>query len=267
MKVATVPNLICLLRMALTVPIVMLLAEGRYAQTLVLFAIAAVSDMLDGFLAKTFGWTSELGKMPRPARRQAPARQRLHHARGASASCRSGSRRSRSRATSSSVSARSSTEVALRPGRGPADRRLEAQHAACSSLTSSRWSGMRLSPDLPDWLVPGLGALVLVTTVVSGVDYVADLHPQGDRRQPRPPRHRLIPCASCRSGVQLGVSLRFETFARRRQCRGGRGAARTRRRQLDARRSGSTVRPGSGKSHLLQAACARGERRAGHAAA
>ncbi len=66
MKVATVPNLICVLRIALTVPIVMLLVEGRYGLTLVLFAIAAVSDVLDGFLAKTFGWTSELGKLLDP---------------------------------------------------------------------------------------------------------------------------------------------------------------------------------------------------------
>jgi cardiolipin synthase (CMP-forming) len=66
MTLATLPNLICLLRMALTVPIVVLLAEGRYAETLVLFAIAAASDVLDGFLAKTFGWTSELGKILDP---------------------------------------------------------------------------------------------------------------------------------------------------------------------------------------------------------
>ena len=66
MKVATVPNLICVLRMALTVPIVMLLVDGDYAMTLALFAVAAVSDVLDGFLAKTFGWTSELGKILDP---------------------------------------------------------------------------------------------------------------------------------------------------------------------------------------------------------
>ena len=62
MKMATVPNLICVLRIALTVPIVILLVEERYGQTLVLFAIAAVSDVLDGYLAKTFGWTSDVGK-------------------------------------------------------------------------------------------------------------------------------------------------------------------------------------------------------------
>ena len=66
MKLVTVPNLICLLRIALTVPIVVLLAEGRYGQTLVLFAVAAVSDVLDGYLAKTFGWTSEVGKFLDP---------------------------------------------------------------------------------------------------------------------------------------------------------------------------------------------------------
>jgi cardiolipin synthase len=66
MKVVTVPNLICLLRIALTVPIVVLLAEGHYGQTLVLFAVAAASDILDGYLAKTFGWSSELGKVLDP---------------------------------------------------------------------------------------------------------------------------------------------------------------------------------------------------------
>jgi cardiolipin synthase len=66
MKLFTVPNLICLLRIGLTVPIVVLLAEGRYGQTLVLFAIAAISDVLDGYLAKTFGWTSEIGKILDP---------------------------------------------------------------------------------------------------------------------------------------------------------------------------------------------------------
>jgi cardiolipin synthase len=66
MKLVTIPNLICLLRIALTVPIVILLAEGRYRETLVLFAVAAISDMLDGYLAKTFGWTSEVGKFLDP---------------------------------------------------------------------------------------------------------------------------------------------------------------------------------------------------------
>jgi cardiolipin synthase len=31
-----------------------------------LFAIAAASDVLDGYLAKNFGWTSEVGKVLDP---------------------------------------------------------------------------------------------------------------------------------------------------------------------------------------------------------
>jgi len=60
------PNLICVARMALVVPVAWLLARGDYTQTLWLFAIAAASDGLDGFLAKRFGWTSELGKVLDP---------------------------------------------------------------------------------------------------------------------------------------------------------------------------------------------------------
>lgn len=66
MSLATVPNVICVMRMALAVPIVWLLAEGQYALTLVLFGIAGVSDILDGYLAKTFNWTTELGKVLDP---------------------------------------------------------------------------------------------------------------------------------------------------------------------------------------------------------
>ena len=66
MNFATVPNLICLLRIALAVPIVWLLANDRYQATLILFAIAALSDALDGYLAKTFDWASDIGKVLDP---------------------------------------------------------------------------------------------------------------------------------------------------------------------------------------------------------
>jgi cardiolipin synthase (CMP-forming) len=61
-----IPNLICLLRLALIWPIVTALAARHYPQAFALFAIAAVSDGLDGYLAKRFGWTSELGKFLDP---------------------------------------------------------------------------------------------------------------------------------------------------------------------------------------------------------
>src|SRR5207244_1364590 len=53
------PNLICLIRLALIWPIVVTLHAGRHVPALVLFMSAAVSDGLDGYLAKRFNWTSE----------------------------------------------------------------------------------------------------------------------------------------------------------------------------------------------------------------
>ena len=55
------PNLICLGRIALLWPILASLATHAYGWAAVCFAIAGVSDLLDGWLAKRFGWTSELG--------------------------------------------------------------------------------------------------------------------------------------------------------------------------------------------------------------
>lgn len=60
------PNLICLLRIVLIWPIVDAIAQGAYTRTLSLFFLAAVSDGLDGFLAKRFHWTSPLGKLLDP---------------------------------------------------------------------------------------------------------------------------------------------------------------------------------------------------------
>ena len=60
------PNLICLLRIALVWPVAVALREGNNALALGLFTVAAVSDGLDGYLAKRFGWTSQLGKVLDP---------------------------------------------------------------------------------------------------------------------------------------------------------------------------------------------------------
>jgi cardiolipin synthase len=61
------PNLICLGRIALIWPILAALAVHDYGWAAVCFAIAGISDLLDGWLAKRFGWTSELGKWLDPA--------------------------------------------------------------------------------------------------------------------------------------------------------------------------------------------------------
>jgi cardiolipin synthase (CMP-forming) len=60
------PNLICVLRIVLIWPIVVALGQGAYPRALLVFFIAALSDGLDGYLAKRFHWTSELGKLLDP---------------------------------------------------------------------------------------------------------------------------------------------------------------------------------------------------------
>jgi len=60
------PNLICLARMALVWPIIIALRAGNFDAAMLLFALAAISDGLDGYLAKRFHWTSQLGKILDP---------------------------------------------------------------------------------------------------------------------------------------------------------------------------------------------------------
>jgi cardiolipin synthase len=62
MSLSFLPNLLCVLRMLLVYPLALFIAEGRYVLVLPVFAVAAFTDALDGFLAKQFNWTSELGK-------------------------------------------------------------------------------------------------------------------------------------------------------------------------------------------------------------
>lgn len=65
-RAADIPNLICILRMLLVLPIVMALTTNRYALALGLILVAGVSDGLDGFLAKRFSWQSRLGGLLDP---------------------------------------------------------------------------------------------------------------------------------------------------------------------------------------------------------
>jgi len=66
MSLRVLPNLICVLRILLIYPVALWILQGRYAEVMGLFALAAFTDALDGFLAKRFGWTSELGKVLDP---------------------------------------------------------------------------------------------------------------------------------------------------------------------------------------------------------
>lgn len=57
------PNAISMLRVLLVVPIGWTLLQGRWPVALSLVAIAGVSDGVDGFLARRYGWQSRLGGM------------------------------------------------------------------------------------------------------------------------------------------------------------------------------------------------------------
>lgn len=61
------PNAISLLRIALILPIILLLLQGEYGWTLALFMVAGISDGIDGYLAKRFAWHSRLGAFLDPA--------------------------------------------------------------------------------------------------------------------------------------------------------------------------------------------------------
>lgn len=61
------PNLITGLRILLILPFLWLLLRGSHGAALMLFVLAGVSDALDGFLAKRYGWRSRLGAILDPA--------------------------------------------------------------------------------------------------------------------------------------------------------------------------------------------------------
>jgi cardiolipin synthase (CMP-forming) len=171
MNLATIPNVICVLRMALAVPIVWLLAEGQYGATLILFAIAAVSDALDGYLAKTFDWATELGKVLDPVADKlllvsvfitltwlglVP----LWLAAVAVA-----------RDVIIGVGAWVYKELF-----GPVEGR-PTMPSKLNTLVQLLFViavvGRAAYPVVPEWLIVSLGGLTLVTTVVSGADYIA----------------------------------------------------------------------------------------------
>lgn len=56
-----IPNLISVGRLLLVPPVIWLILREQYSLALALVFIAGLSDALDGFLAKHYGWASELG--------------------------------------------------------------------------------------------------------------------------------------------------------------------------------------------------------------
>ncbi len=61
MQLRDLPNIISALRLIAVIPVVWLLLEREFGWALLLFATAGLSDGVDGFLAKHYGWQSRLG--------------------------------------------------------------------------------------------------------------------------------------------------------------------------------------------------------------
>ncbi|PSF09811.1 CDP-alcohol phosphatidyltransferase [Marinobacter halophilus] len=61
-----IPNALTFLRILLIIPFAGALLEGNYRLSLFIFAVAAVTDALDGFLARYFHWRSRLGAVADP---------------------------------------------------------------------------------------------------------------------------------------------------------------------------------------------------------
>ena len=67
MSLSWLPNAISITRIALIAPILVLFIEGQYGWSLGLFVVAGLSDGIDGYLAKRFGWQTRLGGFLDPA--------------------------------------------------------------------------------------------------------------------------------------------------------------------------------------------------------
>jgi Phosphatidylglycerophosphate synthase len=66
LKLTDLPNIISVLRLIAVIPVVYLLVVQEFGWALILFVIAGISDGLDGFLAKHYGWQSRLGGLLDP---------------------------------------------------------------------------------------------------------------------------------------------------------------------------------------------------------
>jgi cardiolipin synthase len=66
-RVWTAANIITMCRILLILPFLYLVNEGRFAAALTIFFIASITDFIDGYLAKNYGQQSRLGQMLDPA--------------------------------------------------------------------------------------------------------------------------------------------------------------------------------------------------------
>jgi len=66
MRLRDIPNLLSVVRMACAIPVAWLLLHDYFGVALLICIAAGISDGLDGYLAKRFGWRSRLGSILDP---------------------------------------------------------------------------------------------------------------------------------------------------------------------------------------------------------
>jgi cardiolipin synthase len=186
-----IPNLISALRILLIVPIAVALLHQERLLALGLFFLAAVSDFLDGLIAKHFGWQSVLGGVLDPAADKLLL------------------------ATSfvvlavmqlvpwwlmATVVARDliivGGAVAYRLWLGPVEARpspLSKLNTLCQALFILCVIARQQFSQPDAWAIVTLGALTFLTTAVSGIDYVLRYGRSAleESRSRRTPEHTL----------------------------------------------------------------------------
>ena len=66
MRLSILPNVITVLRIFLVPPVVLALLDEQYTLAIALFAVAGISDGIDGYLARRYNWTSWWGSVLDP---------------------------------------------------------------------------------------------------------------------------------------------------------------------------------------------------------
>lgn len=66
MKRSDIPNIITIFRIGIVPAVVVAMLYGQFTLALLLFAVAGLSDGLDGYIAKRFNYTSRLGSILDP---------------------------------------------------------------------------------------------------------------------------------------------------------------------------------------------------------
>ena len=186
-----IPNLITALRILLIAPTALALLRHELVIALGLFFVAAVSDLIDGFIAKRFGWQSALGGVLDPAADKLLL------------------------ATSfvvlavmhlvplwlmATAVARDliivSGAIAYRLWLGPVEARpsnLSKLNTLCQALFILCVIARQQFSQPDGWAIVTLGALTFLTTVVSGIDYVLRYGKAAleESRSRRTPEHEL----------------------------------------------------------------------------